>query len=206
MFCLVYQSLRPEGSGIASTLMSSSAYPVIPDLQTLTGLFYSSRDELGRFIEVSVEEIPEPYRRLLAHNDHMTVAVEDYHGGPVDVRVLRRQATESHYAREILLVRQSDAVVVQYGIMRVNFAYLPVEVQAKILGEQTPLGRILIEHDIHRRVQLFSLRRVELGQELSHHFQHSPGTITYGRTALIECNGVPAIELLEIVSPAPGLP
>lgn len=181
--------------------MSDSAYPVIPDLQTLTGLFYSSRDVLGHFSEASVEAVPQPYRRLLAHNDHMTVTVEDYHRCPVDVRVLRRHATESHYAREILLARQSDAVVVQYGIMRVDFAYLPAEVQDRIRGEQTPLGRILIEHDVHRRVQLFSLRRVELGPELSHHFHRSSGTITYGRTALIECNGEPAIELLEIVSP-----
>lgn len=182
--------------------MSSPAYPVIPDLQTLTGLFYPSPDVLGRFSEVSVEGLPQPYRRLLAHNDHMTVTVEDYHGGPVDVRVLKRHTTESHYARQILLVRQSDAVVVQYGIMRVNLAYLPAEVQDKIRGERTPLGRILIEHDVHRRVQLFSLRRVGAAEELSRHFQHPPGTITYGRTALIECNGVPAIELLEIVSPA----
>jgi chorismate-pyruvate lyase len=179
-----------------------SRYPVIPDLQTLTGLFYGSRDALGQFSEVSVEAMPQPYRRLLAHNDHMTVTVEDYHGSPVDVRVLQRHATQSHYAREILLARQTDAAVVQYGIMRVNLAYLPAEVQDRIRGEQTPLGRILIEHDVLRRVQLFSLRRVELGPGLGGHFQCSPGTTTYGRTALIECNGVPAIELLEIVSPA----
>jgi chorismate-pyruvate lyase len=181
--------------------MSSSAYPVIPDLQTLTGLFYPSREALGRFTEVSVDAVPETYRRLLAHNDHMTVAVEDYHKSAVDVRVLRRHTTDSHYAREILLVRQSDAAVVQYGIMRVSFAYLPGEVQERILGEQTPLGRILIEHNVLRRVQLFSLRRVELGKALSKYFRRPSATITYGRTALIECNQAPAIELLEIVSP-----
>jgi chorismate-pyruvate lyase len=176
-------------------------YPLIPDLQTLTGLFHASRDALGRFSEVSVEEVPEPYRRLLAHNDHMTVAVEEHHRGPVDVRVLKRQVSETHYAREILLVRQSDGVVVQYGIMRVNFAYLPREAENQIRSERTPLGRILIECNVLRRVQLFSLRRVELGAELSRHFHRSTGTTTYGRTALIECNQVPAIELLEIVAP-----
>lgn len=198
--CVAYTG-KSRPSRLARPLMSSSDYPIIPDLQTLTGLFYPSREALGRFSEVSVETIPQPYRRLLAHNDHMTVTVEDYHGCPVDVRVLKRHTTESHYAREILLVRQSDAVVVQYGIMRVNLAYLPAEVQDRIRGEQTPLGRVLIEHDVHRRVQLFSLRRVELAAELSRHFRHAPPTITYGRTAMIECNDVPAIELLEIVSP-----
>ena len=179
----------------------SSAYPLIPDLPTLTGLFHPSLDSLGRFSEVSVEGLPEPYRRLLAHNDHMTVAVEEFHGGPVDVRVLRRQATDRHYAREILLTRHSDGGVVQYGIMRVNFDYVPPEVQDKLRAEETPLGRILIEHNVHRRVQLFSLRRVEIGPELARHFHRPTGTTTYGRTALIECNHTPAIELLEIVTP-----
>jgi len=31
--------------------------------------------------------------------------------------------------------------------------------------------------------------------------QHAPGQTTYGRTALIYCNGEPAVELLEIVTP-----
>jgi chorismate-pyruvate lyase len=184
--------------------MTSSPYPLIPDLQTLTGLFYPSRESLGNFSEVGVEEVPEPYRRLLAHNDHMTVTVEEFHGGPVAVRVLQRRVTTTHYAREILLTRQADDEVVQYGIMRVSFAYLPPEVQGKIRGEQTPLGRILIEHNVLRRVQLFSLRRVELGPELKRHFNRPEVATTYGRTAMIECNQAPAIELLEIVSPLPA--
>jgi chorismate-pyruvate lyase len=178
-----------------------SSYPLIPDLQTLTALFYPSRESLGQFSEVSLEEVPQPYRGLLAHNDHMTVAVEDFHRGPVTVRVLQRQVTTTHYAREILLARQADGEVVQYGIMRVNFAYLPREVQEKIHSEQTPLGRVLIEHNVLRRVQLFSLRRVELGDVLRRCFNRPKGGTTYGRTALIECNQTPAIELLEIVAP-----
>lgn len=179
----------------------SFGYPLIPDLQTLTSLFHARRELLGQFSEIGVEQVPEPYRRLLAHNEHMTEAVEAFHGCPVEVRVLQRRVTETHYAREILLARQSDGTVVQYGIMRVNFAYLPGEVQSKIQEEQIPLGRILIEHNVLRRVQLFSLRCIELGEVLAKHFQHPRGTVTYGRTALIECNQVPAIELLEIVAP-----
>jgi chorismate-pyruvate lyase len=178
-----------------------SSYPLIPDLPSLIGLFYPSREALGVFSEVGVEEVPQPYRRLLAHNDHMTVAVEEFYQTPVNVRMLQRQLTPTHYAREILLARQADGEVVQYGLMRVSFAYLPPEVQDEIRSEQTPLGRILIEHNVLRRVQLFSLRRVELGEVLRIHFNRPSGATTYGRTALIECNQTPAIELLEIIAP-----
>ena len=57
----------------------------MPALDHLAGLFYSDPAELGTFAEVLVESVPEPYRALLAHHDHMTVSVEKHHGSPVDV-------------------------------------------------------------------------------------------------------------------------
>lgn len=181
--------------------MSTPAHPVIPDLPTLTRLFYAAPASLGEFVEVAVDDLPPDYRRLLAHNDHMTVAVEEFHRSPVDVRILDRRVTHTHYARKILLTRQSDGTVVQFGIMRVNLEFLPPEVRTEIEREQTPLGRILIEHDVHRRVQLFSLRRIQLGEELRRLFDRPASSVTYGRTAVIDCNGAPAVELLEIVAP-----
>jgi len=180
--------------------MTSQPHPMTPDLDTLAGLFYGSREELGDFIEVTPEAMPPTPRRLLAHNEHMTVTVEAFHRSPVDVRVLDKLVTPTHYARKILLERQSDGRVVQYGIMRVNFDYLSPEVADEIRSEATPLGRILIEHNVLRRVQLFSLWRVEMGAELQQLFGSGPG-VAYGRTAMIDCNDEPAIELVEIVTP-----
>jgi hypothetical protein len=45
------------------------------------------------------------------------------------------------------------------------------------------------------------LYRVECGEDLAKIFGVAPGVPTYGRTALIHCNGEPAVELLEIVAP-----
>ena len=180
--------------------MPSQPHPMTPDLDTLAGLFYRSRERLGGFTEVAPDEMPQPARRLLAHNDHMTVTVEEFHRSPVNVRVLDKLVTPQHYARKILLERQSDGLVVQFGIMRVNFDYLSPEVAREIRSEATPLGRILIEHNVLRRVQLFSLWRVEMGAELQTLFGARPG-IAYGRTAMIDCNEEPAVELVEIVTP-----
>jgi hypothetical protein len=49
-------------------------------------------------------------------------------------------------------------------------------------------------------VQLVSLWKIEPGAEILQLFNKQPGDIVYGRTALIYCNGEPAVELLEIVS------
>lgn len=175
--------------------------PTLPDLHTLAGLFYSRLEDLGQFVEVRDDEMPLIYRRLLAHSEHMTVTVEEFHHSPVDVRVLEKQLTPDHYSRKILLSRQSDGRVVQFGIVRLNLVYLAPEVAAEIISETIPLGRVLINHNVLRQVHLASLWKITPGPDLQKLFQIDGNQITYGRTALIECDHEPAVELIEIVTP-----
>ena len=169
-----------------------------PDLHSLTQLFFDDVSKLGQFREIPVEELPSPYQELLGHTYHMTVTVENFHDSPVDVEVLEKQITENHYARKILLRRQSDQAVVQYGIVRLNRAAFAGEVWQKIESEKVPLGRILIEHDVMRHVKLMSTWEIIPGPELIESFALDVKHC-YGRTALIYTNSIPAVELLEIV-------
>ena len=170
-----------------------------PDLDTLIGLFHQSRDDLGQFREVEPADMPPVARTLLAHENHMTVTVEAHYGCPVNVRVLRRKSSQTHYAREILLTRRDDDQVVQYGIMRVNLSYLSPAVRAEIEREETPLGRILTEHDVLRQIHLFSLWKIAPSALLFRRLEWESPQNVYGRTAMIYCNHEPAVELLEIV-------
>jgi chorismate-pyruvate lyase len=181
--------------------MPRSAHDFRPDLDTLARLFYADPDDLGQFEEVTIGELPSAYRMLLAHTNHMTVTVEEYHQSSVDVHVLDKRVTPTHYARKILLTRQNDGRVVQFGIMRVNLSYLEPDVRDEIQREATPLGRILIEHNVLRRVNLFGVWRVVPGPDLQKLLGLSGPQVTYGRTAIIDCNDEPAIELIEIVTP-----
>lgn len=173
------------------------------ELDVLIGLFFSADEtsNLGQFVETTAEKIPEPARSLLAHDFHMTVTVEKFHSCPVDVKVLDKRTDGRCYSRKILLTRQSDDCVVQYGIVRLNFDVLDEAVVREIMEEETPLGRILINHNVLRRVKLLSLYEIESGDVLADAFQLSKHDKVYGRTALIYLNESPAIELLEIVSP-----
>ena len=168
-------------------------------LERLINLFFADADGLGSFEEVSADQVEEPSRSLLAHDHHMTVTLEDYHQSPVDVKVLQSRTDGDRYSRKILLSRQSDGGVVQYGIVRLDLSVLSPEVRKEIENQQTPLGRILINHGVLRAVKLLSLLRIESGPELAAAFGFETGKICFGRTALIYCDGSPAIELLEIV-------
>lgn len=172
------------------------------ELHELVGLFFPDQAELGDFQEAVSGELPTPARALLSHDDHMTETMEAFHGCPVLVDVLSSRYREPHYMRKILLRRSSDREVVMYGLVRLNFRYLDPEVRRDIESERIPLGRTLIEHNVMRKIQLVDLWRITTGEELARHFDLRHGDTLYGRTALIYCNGEPAVELLEIVPPA----
>lgn len=170
-------------------------------LNELLALFYPQTAPLGSFEFCPSELCPAEYRELLDHENHMTVTVEQRHANAVDVQVLACQQTDLHYMRKILLRRQNDQQVVLFGIVRMALAVLQPEVRDKILAQGTPLGRVLIMHNVLRQVQLNALWRVVCGPDLAQWFAVPTGSITYGRTALIYCDQRPAIELLEVVAP-----
>lgn len=175
----------------------------LPDLESLIGLFTADPAELGIFRLVEESELPPTCRRLLAHHSHMTVAVERHHGCPVDVQVLASRQDGEFYSRKILLSRRTDRKVVQFGIVRIDFGCVSPAVRAEIESQAKPMGHIMIEHNVLREVHLDRLWQVTLGPELAGDFQTALGTIAYGRTATIDFDGRPAMELLEIVAPEP---
>ena len=150
---------------------------------------------------VSAPDVPEPYRGLLAHHHHMTVTVEAHYGGPVDVRVLESGRDGDGYFRRVVLTLHGTDRIVQYGLVRINLALLDPAVRAAIVEQKTPLGRILIEHNVLRRVEPTAFLRVEPGPTLCAHLALARPVTLYGRTGVIFCNDQPAIAVLEILSP-----
>src|SRR4051794_33381761 len=88
---------------------------------------------------VAPADVPGPYRGLLVHTHHMTVTVEAFYGGLVNVRVLDRRRDGDTYARKILLELQSDRRVVQFGVVRIRLDFCSEPVRGAILREDTPL-------------------------------------------------------------------
>jgi hypothetical protein len=171
-----------------------------PDIRALFALFAPAND-MPEYEYVTADEVPSPYHELLVHEYHMTVTVEQHHGSLVDVRILARRQENDAYSRKILLTLQSTGKVVQFGIMRVHLRLCSEAVCAAIVAGQTPLGRILIEHDVLRRIEPTAFLRVLPGPALREWYGVTEPQSTYGRLALIHCDGLPAVELLEIVAP-----
>lgn len=165
---------------------------------TIAAPFFPSLAVLGEFTVVAAADMPADYRALLAHDDHMTVTVEAFHNCFVNVRVLDERHDGDSYSRTSLLACQASGKVLQFGIMRIDLGQLSDVVRSEITGRGTPLGRVLIRHNVLRHVELEQLWRVKPAPGLRDHLQLAEDAIVYGRTARIVVEGRPAVELLEI--------
>jgi hypothetical protein len=174
-----------------------------PTLDHLYGLFPNSPDRPDA-IELSARDIPEPYYRLLVHSHHMTVTVEDFYRSPVDVRVLECRHSGNEYARKSLLAAHTTGRIVQFGLVRINLGVCTEAVRSEIVDEKTPLGRVLIRHNMLRRIEPQMYLRVTLSDTMAGWFGVAPVTNTFGRVGVIYTGDQPAVEVLEILAPVPA--
>lgn len=171
-----------------------------PTVEHLYNLFPDSPDKPDA-VEVPAAEVPEPYHKLLVHTHHMTVTVEEFYRSPVDVQVMDCRRHENEYARKILLKTRPNGKVVQFGLVRIDLGVCPPAVRDAIVEGKTPLGRVLIQHDMLRRIEPVGFLRVNLGSEMARWFGVAAGTLTYGRLGVIYTGDRPAVEVLEILTP-----
>jgi chorismate-pyruvate lyase len=185
--CLSYLAVLPSSRRLAVLQPSAIVAP-----------FYPALAALGEFEPVAPADMPREYRSLLAHNDHMTVTVEAFHNCLVDVRVLEEHREGESYSRTSLLACQATGKIVQFGVMHIDLSQLATAVRDEITGRGTPLGRVLIRHNVLRHVELQQLWQVNPSPQLRDLITLAAGEPLYGRSARIVVEGRPAVELLEI--------
>lgn len=176
----------------------TAAMNALEDLRSLTSLFTFPEPLFQRVEHIPSAVTPEPYQTLLVHNEHMTVSMERFHRCSVDVQVRQHRQDGDIYAREILLLKHGTTLPVQYGLVRFHLNYVIEPVRREIIAGQTPLGRILINHNVLRHIDLGAILEITAGPGLASAMQISEGAVTYGRLATIFCNRQPAVDLLEV--------
>jgi hypothetical protein len=175
----------------------------LKELQELVCLF---PEPVGHELYLTAEHVakeatPEPYHRMLVHEHHMTISMESFHDCTVDVEVMASRFEDGLYLRKIRLHKSGTKDAIQFGYVRFNLDYVTEKVRSEILAEKTPLGRVLIQHNVFRHVDLGAILRFTAGPGMAEYLNMNVGQMTYGRLATIFCNGAPAIDLLEVSSP-----
>lgn len=161
----------------------------------------SSRGEVR---VVSAADLPESYRRLLAHDRHMTATLREYFGGDLTLRVLAERSEGNVYRRCIELALTRTGAVVEVGVVRLDTDVLEPAIRAAVLERRRPLGDILNGFGVLTRVEVRWFLRWTTASGLVLSLDGRAGVPVYGRLATIHCDGRPAVDLLEVVTDDPG--
>lgn len=154
--------------------------------------------------EIEPTAMPALARQLLDHDQHMTEVMSRHYGGQVVVHVQRRQRRGEDYWRQIVLRIAGRPAIVQGGLVRVHLPGLAEAVVAGLLEERVPLGYLLRDHQVLRRIELRHLVQFAPSAKLHEWLGGRDDAPAFGRLATLICDGQPVIELAEILPPGIG--
>jgi chorismate-pyruvate lyase len=127
---------------------------IIPDMAGLDPLayFYSrSGNTTPELVTVVREEIPEPYKGLLVHENDMTPTLELHYEQSMYLHVIDHERDDKTCARMVVLIGSENEKPAEFGAICINLEHLPVPVADAVVLGHKPLGGLLAFFDIEHR-------------------------------------------------------
>lgn len=121
---------------------------VLPFAYPLDEFYALANRELPHIEQVRGDEVPEPQRTLLVHNNDMTPTLEKFHGDDIFLKVISSHHRGDFYFREVVLLTKKTRTPVEFGAIKISLGLFPCSARPRILEEQQPLGGILRDYKI----------------------------------------------------------
>lgn len=171
-----------------------------PDVADLCRGLFDPPLTAPRATPLPADRLPEPARFLLVHDEHMTLRLEQHFGAALRLRVLADRVEGGVYRRRIVLTPQGNDRVVELGVVRIRLDHLPDAARNEVLAKTAPLGDILTRHGVMTKVRPQAYYRFDATDPALAPISADGRAELFGRVATIDCDGRPAIELLEIIA------
>jgi len=172
----------------------------IPYVYPLDALYARAGLPLPQIDKITPEEMPEPYRTLLVHNNDMTPTLERFHGKSIHLKILHREQRGDNYFRQVALVLNGSEKPVEFGANKVSLLLFPPKARQLILEERLPLGTILKDCGIGHCTVAKAYFQVVADQLISSVLGVNSGATLYGRKATIsDSQKRPLSEVVEIL-------
>ena len=183
---------------MSEPLPGTAAPAAIPYVYPLDALY--ARAGLPQIDKLAPEEMPEPYRALLAHASDMTPTLERFHGKSIHLKILHREQRGDNYFRQVALVLDGSEKPVEFGANKVSLLLFPPKARQLILEERLPLGTILKDCGISHGTVAKAYFQVVADSLISSVLGVNSGSILYGRKATInDSQKRPLSEVVEIL-------
>lgn len=120
-------------------------------LYPLTDFYSSTGAPLPEVQSMAADQIPQPYRRLLAHTNDMTPTLIKFAGDNIHVRLLNKIETDDILYRQVVLVTDADERPMEFGAIKIYLDRFEEEPRELIREGCIPLGAILGRYEIEHR-------------------------------------------------------
>ncbi len=152
--------------------------------------------------QVDGEAVPQPYKRLLVHQNDMTPTLENFHGRDIHLRLLGRRRKGNGYFREVVLLLDGTDQPVEFGAIKIHLDRFVPEVRRQILEERRPLGHVLQECGVKHSSRPKAFLWLASDHLINQALQLSGANVLYGRrNTLFDPQEQPLAEIVEILPP-----
>ncbi len=174
----------------------------LPFVHPLDDFYARAGLRLPKIDRIAGDEIPEPYRTLLVHENDMTPTLEKYHGAEIHLRILGHEQREDFYFREVVLQLNGSDAPVEFGAIKINLALFPPQERQLILAERLPLGTILRRCETAHTTLAKAFFRIEADEFICGVLNLPKPALLYGRRAnILDPQKRPLSEIVEILPP-----
>ena len=155
--------------------------------------------------QVDGEAVPQPFKRLLVHNNDMTPTLEKFHQRDIHLRLLGRRRKGSEYFREVVLLLDDSDQPVEFGAIKIFLSLFTRQARRQILQERRPLGHILQECGVQHNSRPRAFLRLASDRFINEALRLAGANVLYGRrNTLLDSQERPLAEIVEILPPAEG--
>ena len=153
--------------------------------------------------QVDGEAVPQPFKRLLVHNDDMTPTLEKFHHCDIHLRLLGRRRKGNEYFREVVLLLDDSERSVEFGAIKIYLSLFTRPARRQILEERRPLGHILQECGVKHSSRPRAFLRLASDRFINEALRLTGANVLYGRrNTLLDPQERPLAEIVEILPPA----
>ncbi len=152
--------------------------------------------------QVEANQIPEPYRTLLVHENDMTPTLEGFHGQPIRLRMLKHERRGDVFSRQVVLLLENNEKPVEFGAIRIDLRHFSPQAQRSIVECRRPLGNILASEQIAHTSRPRAYIRIASDATISQVLHTENPCLLYGRRNVLSKPSREVLaEILEILPP-----
>ena len=150
---------------------------------------------------LEAEELPEPYRTLLAHDRDMTGTLETFFKQPMSLKVYVKRVEGDALYRQVTLFGSEDGRPAEFGAIRIDLSCFDDETRGLVAECKVPLGRVLREHDVAYVSNPSAYLEVDPDELLCEALQVTQGPLYGRKNELTMPDGRAIAQIIEILPP-----